>query len=112
MDKIEVPSPFGDATRTPSNAQQQVSSVHNQTDGTIFSVCIVALQGDHKLADPKIDFQAGKVSLVREWVAALEEEHGMKVAEKNLIFRMMFEEEPKEKQEDPRLTEETRKLKD
>lgn len=62
------------------------------------------------MSDPTIDFQAGKVSLVREWVAALEEEHGMKVAEKNLIFRLRFEEEEPEKKDEERLTEERRKI--
>lgn len=86
--------------------------MHNQVDGTMFSVCIVALQGEVKVSDPSIDFQAGKVSLVREWVAALEEEHGMKVAEKNLIFRLRFEEEEQPKSEDERLAEETRKIRE
>lgn len=86
--------------------------MHNQVDGTIFSVCIVALQGEVKVSDPSIDFQAGKVSLVREWVAALEEEHGMKVAEKNLIFRLRFEEEEQPKSEDERLAEETRQIRE
>lgn len=109
MDKIELPGPF--ATGAPrSAASTTISSVHNQPDGTIFSVCIVALQGELKLSDPTIDFQAGKVSLVREWVAALEEEHGMKVAEKNLIFRLRFEEEEPEKKDEERLTEERRKI--
>lgn len=76
----------------------------------MFSVCIVALQGEVKLSDPKIDYQAGKVSLVREWIAALEEEHGMKVADKNLIFRLRFEEEEPVTKEDERLTEATRKI--
>lgn len=109
-----MPGPFGDATqRPPSHRSSPLSSVHNQADGSIFSVCIVALQGDVKLSDPSIDFQAGKVSLVREWVTALEEEHGMRVAEKNLIFRLRFEEEEAaaaKEQEEPRLTEPIGKL--
>lgn len=109
VDKIKVPHPFGEASSRQST-QSTLSSKHNQDDGSIFSVCIVALQGDVKISDPSIDFQAGKVSLVREWVAALEEEHGMRVAEKNLIFRLRFEEEEEEKEEDQRLTEETRKI--
>lgn len=74
----------------------------------------MALQGEVKVSDPAIDFQAGKVSLVREWVAALEEEHGMKVAEKNLIFRLRFEEDEEvdKKKEDERLTEARRKITD
>lgn len=77
-----------------------VVSVHNQEDGTIFSVCIVALQGEVNASDPSIDFNAGKVSLVREWVAALEAEHGMKVAGKNLIFRIRFKQDEQEQEDD------------
>lgn len=119
MDKIEVPEPFAGVTSTKkkmssSTNSGSVLSVHNQVDGTIFSVCIVALQGEVKASDPNIDFQAGKVSLVREWIGALETEHGLRVAEKNLIFRIRFGEEEKHEEEEgkqeERLTEETRKI--
>lgn len=114
VDKIEIPSFFSASSKPTESNNQPIATVHNQEDGTLFSVCIVALQGDMKAStDPSIDFKAGKISLVREWVTALEAEHGMQVAEKNLIFRIRFADDPNPDAADDQqteLTEESKKL--
>lgn len=82
--------------------EQSLASIHHQEDGYIFSTCIVALQGDlpKDRSSPEIDFNAGKVSLVREWISCLETEHKLNVAEKNVIFRIQFSEEVNESDQD------------
>lgn len=85
---------FSQSNHSIESTESGLGTVHNQDDGIIFSCCIVALQGEiTNKDDPEIDFNAGKVTLVREWIACLETEHHLNVAQKNLIFRINFQQE-------------------